>query len=391
MGAIQIKKKLKLFLKGNDCILWLFTAIAAIYSLLLISSLQRSGNYNYMISQVSAIAVGFALALLLSRLNYEYFVKYWWIFAAAGVAMTMIVFIFGIQVEGTDDTAWIRLPGGFTIQPSEFVKICFIITFTKHLAVLKEKQYLNKLWAVTTLFIHGMIPIAIIHIQGDDGTVLIFAFVMLVMAFAAGVPGKYFAILGVGAAVSVPLLWNFVLNDEHRNRITALFDLDKNSMNTYGWQQYQGKVSIASGQLSGSGLYNGQRVEYGIVPEQQNDFILTVAGEELGFIGCIIVLAVLFIIIYRVIADGRKTSDFTGTMLCTGIFATIASQSIINIGMVLGVIPVIGITLPFFSAGGSSVLSMLICVGIVQSVVRHSEFEPEKISVKIGKKDRVKI
>lgn len=344
-----------------------------------------------MFTQVAAVLIGFAAAVFISFIDYHFFIKYWWLSAIVGLVLSVLVFLFGIQVTGTDDTAWIRLPGGFTVQPSEFIKICFIFTFTKHISYLKEKEIISKPYAVLSLLLHALIPIGIIHLQGDDGTVLIFAVIFLIMIFAAGVQVRYFAALGIFVVLSVPLLWNFVLNDEHRNRILALFDLDGNAMTNYGWQQYQGKVSIASGQLTGSGLFNGQRVEYGIVPEQQNDFIFTVAGEELGFIGCIIILLLLFLIILRIIINGKNTNDFSGKCICYGIFAMVSAQAIINIGMVLGFIPVVGITLPFFSAGGSSVLSMLICIGIVQSIVRYNQYEPEKIRLSIGRKDRVKI
>ena len=388
---VNIKRKAENFLKRNDCILWLFTIVAAIYSLLLISSLQRAGDYNYMFTQVIAVVLGFAGAIIISFIDYNIFIKRWWIFAIIALILAALVFLFGIQVEGTDDTAWIRLPGGITVQPSEFIKICFIFTFTKHLSYIQEKGLIKKFPAVMSLIIHALIPILVIHLQGDDGTVLIFAFIFLVMTFAAGVPAGYYIALGLLLITGAPIIWNFVLNSEHRSRILALFDLDGNALTNYGWQQYQGKVSIASGELSGSGLYNGSRVEYGIVPEQQNDFIFTVAGEELGFIGCVLILAVLFVIILRVIINGKNTNDIKGKYICYGIFALISSQTIINIGMVLGFVPVVGITLPFFSAGGSSVLSMLICVGIVQSVVKYNESEPDKIKVKIGKKDRIKI
>ncbi len=380
-----------MFIRDKDLALWLLALTATVYSLLLISSLQRSVEYNYLFTQISAVVIGIISAVIISHMDYNIFIKRWWVFAAVGLILAVLVFIFGIRVEGTDDTAWIRLPGGISIQPSEFIKICFLITFTKHLTVLNDKDLIKKLSGILTLIAHALIPIVIIHLQGDDGTALIFALTVLVMVFSAGAPAPYFTVLGCAAVVFIPLLWSFVLNDEHRNRILALLDLDKNAMNTYGWQQYQGKVSIASGGLTGKGLFNGQRVEYGIVPEQQNDFIFTVAGEELGFIGCMAILLILLGIILRVLIDGRKTTDFTGRMLCMGIFAIIASQTVVNIGMVLGLIPVIGITLPFFSAGGSSVLSMLICIGIVQSVVRHKDLEPDKIKVKIGRRDRIKI
>ena len=141
----------------------------------------------------------------------------------------------------------------------------------------------------------------------------------------------------------------------------------------YGWQQYQGKVSIASGEAVGSGLFNGQRVEHSIVPEQENDFIFTVAGEELGFVGCMALLLILFFIILKVILNAKNSSEFEGKYICYGVFSMIASQTIVNIGMVLGFLPVVGITLPMFSSGGTSALSTLISLGLVQSVRYHNQ------------------
>ncbi len=358
---------------------------------MLISSLQRNGDYNYMLSQCLAIAGGFILAIAVSFIDYDKLLKYWWIFACTAIVLALLVFLFGIQVAGTDDTAWISLPGGLTVQPSEFIKICFLITFTKHITYLKEQDKLKSFGGVMTLFLHALVPMGIIHLQGDDGTVLIFAMIFLVVSFMAGVHIGYFITLGIVIVLSAPILWNVVLNNEHRNRIMALFDLDGNALSNYGWQQYQGKVSIASGGLTGNGYYNGQRVELGIVPEQQNDFIFTVAGEEFGFIGCLVILVILFSICIKIMLNAKKSTEYSGKLLCYGVFALITSQTIINLGMVLGFIPVVGITLPFFSAGGSSVMSMLICVGIVQSVVRYNGFEPDKIKVKIGSRDRIKI
>lgn len=181
------------------------------------------------------------------------------------------------------------------------------------------------------------------------------------------------------------------MNNEHRNRILALFDLDGNSTTNYGWQQYQGKVSIASGELNGSGLYNGSRVEYGIVPEQENDFIFTVAGEELGFIGCVLLMLLLLGVIIKVILNAIKSNDIQGKFICCGVFAMITSQAIINIGMVLGFLPVIGITLPLFSSGGSSALSTLICIGLVQSVCYNNIDDMDTATLRRGSQNRIKI
>ena len=374
------------FFKKTDKLLWLLTVSAVIYSFLLISSMQRSGDYNYLRPQIAAVVLGAAAALLIANADYRFLLKKWYIAALIGMTLAVLVFFFGINVSGTDDTAWLMLPGGFTIQPSEFIKICFIITFTKHLSFLNEKKLIQSPLGVATLTIHALIPMVMIHFQGDDGTVLIFGLIYLFMSYIAGVQLRYFAALGIMLLVGIPVIWSFVLNDEHRNRFLALFDLDGNATTNYGWQQFQGKISMAGGGLTGSGLYEGSRVEYGIVPEQENDFIFTVAGEELGFIGCMILMAILFGIIIRVIIDARKANENDGRFLCTGVFATIASQTIINLGMVLGFLPVIGITLPLFSAGGTSALSTLICIGLVQSVCNHNEDDMD--TARINRKNR---
>lgn len=379
------------YFKRTDFVLWLLTIFAVIYSLLLISSMQRSGNYNFLRTQLIAVILGLGASIIISIADYRFLIRKWYFAALIAVFLAGLVFIFGIQVAGTDDTAWIELPGGITIQPSEFIKICFIITFSKHLSYLNEKDLIHNIFGVISLVFHALIPMAIIHIQGDDGTVLIFGFIFLIMSFTAGVQLRYFAILGGMLIVGVPIIWNFFMNDEHRNRILALFDIDGNSMTNYGWQQYQGKVSIASGEVSGSGLYNGSRVEYGIVPEQENDFIFTVAGEELGFIGCMILLLILFGIVIKVIMNARNSTDVQGKYICCGVFAIIASQTIINLGMVLGFFPVVGITLPLFSSGGTSALSTLICLGLVQSVRNHNMDDMDTASVRRGSQSRIKI
>jgi rod shape determining protein RodA len=230
-----------------------------------------------------------------------------------------------------------------------------------------------------------------IHLQGDDGTALVFAMMFLIMMFIAGVQLRYFAVMGGLLLVSIPIIWNLVMNDAQRSRIYALFDLDGNSMTNYGWQQYQGKVSIAGGGLTGSGLFNGSRVMYSIVPEQENDFILTVAGEELGFVGCLLIILLLFGIMLKLLMNAANATENEGKLLCAGVFASFASQTIINIGMVLGFFPVIGITLPLFSSGGTSALSTLVCIGLVQSVRGHNMDDMETAKVRRDRQTRVRM
>ncbi len=367
----NIAQSIRFYLKNTDIKLWAATLTAILYSLLIITSMQRSGSYNYLKTQLIALLIGFAAAVLISNSNYNYLINKWYFFAGTATVLAALVFIFGIRVSGTDDTAWISV-FGYTIQPSEFIKICFIITLTKQLSYLKEKELLNKLWALISLCLHAAVPMVIIHIQGDDGTVLIFGLIFLTMCLMSGIKLRYFTLFAGATAAAVPVIWNFILNDEHRNRLSAILFPEENTVTDYGWQQYQGKLSVASGGLFGSGLFNGTRVQNSIVPEQENDFIFTVTGEELGFIGCMLVMILLLIIILRIIKNAKLAKDFDGKLICSGVFALIASQTIINLGMVLRFFPVIGVTLPLFSSGGSSLISILICIGLVQSVYSKS-------------------
>lgn len=374
------------FFTKTDLLLWLLTIAAVVYSLMLIHSMQRAYEYNFMVSQLLAIILGYLVAVFLSVIDYEKVARLWWLFAGMSILFLLLVFVMGVTVEGTDDTAWIILPGGLSFQPSELVKLFFIITFAKHLDILRKKEKIKSFLGVVTLLVHMAIPVLLIHMQGDDGTVLVFIFMFLTMAFIGGVQLRYFIIMAVLLAAGIPIIWNYVLNDEHKARFTAIFDIDGNAMENYGWQQYQGKVSIASGSFNGYGLGNGARVSSSIVPEQENDFILTVAGEELGFIGCCLIFLILILICVKIMLNGLSSKDYLGKMLCVGVFSMIAVQSIINIGMVLGLLPVIGITLPFFSAGGTSVLSVLMSIGLVISVYYHKDEIHEEKGILKNKK-----
>ncbi len=369
----KIIKGLTKFFTKSDVILWLLAIAASVYSLMLINSMQRASDYSYMTPQILALTLGYIAAVIITLIDYESISRMWIPLMILSLLLLAIVFVFGRNVSGTDDTAWITLPGGISFQPSELVKIFFIITFSKHLQLLKDNDMLHSLVGVITLLIHMAIPVAMIHMQGDDGTVLIFLFMFLIMSFVGGVQLRYFLIMLLLLAAGIPIFWNYFLNDEHKNRFTAIFDIDGNAMKTYGWQQYQGKVSVASGGLSGSGLGNGARVASGIVPEQENDFIFTVAGEELGFIGCLLLLFILLAICVKIVLDAMSARDYLGKMICIGVFSMIGVQTVINVGMVLGLLPVVGITLPFFSSGGTSLLSVLIGIGSVQSVFYHKD------------------
>ena len=176
------------------------------------------------------------------------------------------------------------------------------------------------------------------------------------------------------------------MNSDQQNRLLLLFSNDDEMLQTYGWQQYQGKVSIASGGITGKGLFEGPRVEKNMVPYQENDFIFTVAGEELGFIGCIAILLIFVLMIFKTLRTSRESCNLLGKNICIGFFSLIITQVVINLGMVLGLLPVVGITLPFFSSGGSSAACLYLGIGLVQSVHMHPTDGSEKpVKVEVSK------
>lgn len=359
------------YFRQTDILFWLMTVTASFYGLALIWSQQRSGDVNFIKTQIMAVILGYIAAVIISVIDYNVIAKFWWLISVVGIALTVAVFFIGIQVSGTDDTGWIRLPGGITFQPSELTKIFFILTFSKHLSYLTEINKLKTFLAVLTLVAHAAVPIVLIHLQGDDGAVLIFAFIFVIMSFMAGVQLRYFIMLGGAVLAAVPLIWTKFLNDDQKNRLLVLFSNDDSMIQNFGWQQYQGKVSIASGGFFGKGYYNGPRVESNMVPYQENDFIFTVAGEELGFLGCAAIIVLILIMCIKILHTSHLSYNPLGRLICIGFFALIAVQSIINLGMVLGIFPVVGITLPFFSSGGTSVACLYLGVGLVQSVYMH--------------------
>lgn len=362
---------LRTFFKKTDIVYWVLTLIASVYGCILIASQQRSGEVNFLRTQIFAVIIGYIAAVIISGIDYKFISKCWWLIAGVALALTFAVFFIGIQVVGTDDVGWVSLPGGMTFQPSELTKICFIITFSTHLAALEETGKLRTFIGTMSLVIHAAVPIVLIHMQGDDGAALVFACMFLIMTFAAGVQLRYFIVFILCTGAAVPFVWSRMMNSDQQNRMAVLFTNDDEMLQTYGWQQYQGKVSIASGGMLGKGLFEGPRVAREMVPYQENDFIFTVAGEELGFIGCAAILFLFLLLLYKTLINSGKATDPLGRNICIGYFSLLATQILINLGMVLGLLPVVGITLPFFSSGGSSAACLYLGVGLVQSVYMH--------------------
>lgn len=318
-------------------------------------------------TQAAALVMGAAAALAASSVDYHKVVKLWFIYVPVSLVLFFLTFTdMGITVESTGDRAWLRVGSG-SVQPSELLKIAFICTFSLHLSKVGDK--INDLPHLLLILLHGAFPVGLIVIQGDDGTALVLICIFLCMLFSAGISWKYILAAVLAAPVIVYLLWTRFMKAHQKMRFLVLFDEELDPMG-YGYQQHYGKIALGSGQVFGKGLISDDIIA---IPEAQNDFIFAYIGQTLGFIGCISVIVVLAFICLKIFANSRNTGDPEGKYICVGMFSLIFVHSVLNIGMVLGVMPVIGVPLPFLSQGGSSLVCVMAGVGLVMSVYSHSE------------------
>ncbi len=372
------------YIRRADILLWLLLAGIAVYSLLLLKSVSRATTENYFRTQVLAVALGIVGAVVLSLIDYGEMCNYWYLLAGFSVFLMIYTALFGEEVSGgggVSARAWISI-GGRTFQSSELVKICFILTFAKHLDSVKRRGNLDHPLHVLLLACHALVPLLLCEMQGDTGAAVVFFAIFVFMSYAAGVKLRYFAALGLLVVVSLPLLWRFVMRDYQKKRFIAVFNLDNEAVRlSDGYQQYQGRISIGSGRLTGQGIFQGSRVANNSVPFQHSDYIFSVAGEELGFVGCSLIILLLLLFMLKLLHVAHSSRDELGKFICFGFFGVIALQTVSNIGMCLALLPAMGVTLPFFSAGGSSTACLYWGFGIIQSVyMRRKESDGLRLS-----------
>ena len=375
------------YIKKADILLWVLVAAISAYSLLLLRSVDSATGSSYFRTQVFAIALGVAGAIVISLLDYGELANFWYLLAGFSVFLMIYTALFGEAVQGSggvDARAWINI-GGRTFQSSELVKIAFCLTFAKHLDTLRKRGLVDNPVHVVLLACHALVPMLLCQLQGDTGAAIVFFAMFLCMSLAAGVRLRSFAILCGMGLVALPLVWRFAMSEYQKDRIVALFNLDNVDVQVNeGYQQYQGMISIGSGKVTGQGLFNGSRVASNSVPFQQSDYIFSVAGEELGLVGCSLIILLLFLLLVKVIHVAHSSRDDLGKFICFGYFGIIALQSVSNIGMCLALLPVMGVTLPFFSAGGSSAACMYFGIGLVQSVyMRRKESDGLRLKRKL--------
>jgi rod shape determining protein RodA len=318
------------------------------------------------------IIIGGLLAYGTTLIDYRLLRAYTPILWLAAVLGLIIVLIPGLGSEINGARAWISLPGGFQLQPAELAKIAIIVGMAMILADREQSDKDPTDLDVLKALAIAAVPILLIVAQPDLGTVLIISAAVVAMIGASGAPARWViglllaAIVGVFAAVQTGAVSSYQVA-----RLQSFVDPSADPQAT-GYQLRQSRITIGSGGLLGKGLFEGPQTNGRFVPEQQTDFIFTVAGEELGFVGCSIILFLYMLFFMRAFAICRRSSDLFGRLVCIGVIAWFAFQTFENIGMTMGLMPMTGVPLPFLSYGGSSMFANLIGVGLLQNVHARS-------------------
>lgn len=369
---------LKKVFRETDKILLLLCFTLSAIGIIAVSSATHSsvetGSFFSRDAKVMLIAVvaGAIIAFFISLFDYDMFLKLWFVVGIVSLGLMLILFTpLGCAPSGRDDSrCWIKITSTLYFQPSEIVKIGFVITFAAHCEKIREESISFK--NVIFLCAHALVFIGLVVLSGDMGSALIFIMMFIAMIFTAGVHWVYFIIGPLLVAAVLPVAWYKVFGAIQRNRILALFypDLYPNEI----YQQNLAEKAMQNGGLLGTGLFKG--VYSKTVPECQNDMVLSVIGEEFGFIGAVVLMLVFVFLIVKIMRVGRKSNSYGARIMCSGIAFMLGSQVMVNIGMCTKLLPVIGITLPFISAGGSSSLCLYIAIGVVLSVSRHSREVP---------------
>ena len=339
------------------------------------------GKTKVMVQCVAAI-LGIIIMIVLSTLDYDAICsKFEMLFFAISVGMLLLVIVVNLGSSNATNHNWIKIPGiPFNIQPGEFVKITYIITFSRHVDRLKGK--INEIKSVAQLAVHAGVIIGLVLVTGDLGTTLVYLFLTAVILFTAGLSLWYFAAAAVIVIIASPILWD-KMAEYQKLRIMAGFDPSIDP-EVYGYQAIMSKNAIIAGGFKGAGLFGG--TQYAKVPAAHSDFLFCVLAEKLGFFGTFAYLALMCVLVIRLLVISRRTRKDYASLICVGISAVLIAQTLENIGMCLAMLPVVGITLPFFSYGGSSMLTMYICLGVVQSICTHNRkyyFEREPSSASL--------
>ena len=367
---------IRAFFKKGDVLLFTLCVAASGFGLALIYSSTR---YNpalssYPLKQALFIVLGMVAYFIFTFIDIEWVLeKSWWIFLVASIVLLLMLIPFGVS-DNTGNRNWMYIPGiPIGIQPAEIVKLFFVLVLAR--IMVKNREFgISRPGSVFLLAgFTGFFMVLNTALSDDFGMSLVYLFIFAIMAFVAGVKLRWFVLALGGGGCGLALLWSYLPN-HIQMRFRVLFDHSLDPQGT-GWHQTRSLLAIGSGQITGMGYLNGQQTQSPFessLPARHTDFIFSVCGEELGMVGCIALLLLLLAIILRCIQVSRKARSHLSAYIALGFAGMLMVQIAINVGMCLYVAPVVGLTLPFISYGGSSILTLFAAMGVVSNIKSRS-------------------
>lgn len=324
---------------------------------------QRSGLADVYVTQIYWIVVGFLLSMLIAAIDYRHLERFAPVLYVSGLLALALIFVLATDVRGS--SRWIRI-GSFNFQPSEFMKPMVVLMVARYIQNDARLESRGLIDLIVPLGIAG-IPTVLVMMQPDLGTSLIYLLSTASMLAIIRVRASAVFWGLVGAAGASWLMWEFGLREYQRGRLTSFWNPEKDTAGT-AWHAMQSQTAIGNGGLTGEGFMQGTQNQFGFLPDQHSDFPFSVFAEEFGFIGCVALLGLYCFLIIWAVHIASQAKDRFGAGLAIGCGAVLFWHTIFNVGMSMGLLPVVGITLPLFSYGGSSVVTMLICLGMLMSV-----------------------
>ena len=367
--------------KGDMVLLFLLLATTTYGCIMIASAKNYVGSTRFVVIQVVAAALGVLMYFLVSSVDVTVLSEHRLLLAGFNCFLILLLIPFGVDYN-SGNRSWVDIPLlPVDIQPAEICKITFILIMASVMA--SGQSRISSLPSIIRMGFHlGLLVGLNMIISKDLGVSLIFVFIFIGMAFAGGVNLLWF--LGAGSLIALvwPFLWK-VMDPHQRNRILVLFDptVDPDGV-TVRYHSVRSMRSLTGGGWAGQGLFNGIRTQNGELPAQHTDFIFSAIGEELGFFGCMLVLLLEFLIIARCIQVGNRSHDYMRRLVCYGAASALIFQVCVNVGMCVGVAPVIGLTLPFISYGGSSLLTLYAMLGLVSGIHARPEAPSHELYIR---------
>ena len=361
-----------------DWILLIAALATSVFGSMLVWSASRADMaspgdpQSYLKRHAVNIVIGLVLAWLASRLDYRWLRAYTPIIYGASVVLLLLPFVPGVGTTIAGARAWIDLPGGFTLQPSEFAKVAVIMMMAVLLSEKRDTESEPRDRDVVMSIGVALLPILIILVQNDTGTVLILGSVALSIIAVSGARTRWVVGLLAGAVIGLLISIQLGLLKEYQVQRLTSFINPGEDVTSAAYNANQARIAIGGGGWTGYGLFEGPQTQGKFVPVNESDFIFTVVGEELGFVGSAVLLLLLGVILWRAVMIAYRADDMYGRLVATGIVAWLGFQMFENVGMAVGIMPITGIPLPLVSAGGTSMMATWIAIGLLQNVRLHA-------------------